>query len=1084
MTENSTKSRSRKRLLVAIVLGSLVALTAWITNFLYSFDLNDYRQEIEEELSTQLSLPVKIAAMRYKFQDVNLALHISGLQIGNSATSVQVDAADVILNLQWTGLLQRDLRFNKISMSEPEILFRPSINEHTAAEEPHAEPAAILIDPTLLQKARVDSLEIRDGRVRVFLPSGRPKQELAITGLGAEMSNISMGSLSRLAITGELNLPGQLASSPFQLSGECSLLPNSSEGFVPHFNLDLGVQSLDTRSVAELAGDRLGDYSIAGKSSVKLHLEGSQTTGFDFRAELSARDLAMDLGPSHTSPVHLKKLMAAGHLLTRGDHPGISGLSLQVDESRLTGNLTWAPHNQPLAATFALGDCSIKISRIKQWLPDVSAPWNLIKQRLQEQGSVRINQAELSLYQDSRAQKRWRLNQIKGELQNISWEVNDAHILEITSLPFDLNGSQWQISKSYGALGTLQMSVTGEGAYRQEAIEFNALDFTCNFSPDKLLEEWHAPVKSLVTSGQIRLKGHAEGPGNKLSLDLQADLSQFGVSHSSGLQFTPGPEDRLALHGTVSPETINLDHGALKWSVAKGHVSGTMLRNQPDSLSVDALLTIDDLNRLAETLPVLERLQLRGQADLSISQRGLPSDNPPDMTLTLRDAGLHATRFIADLNQINGRVKLSMTGFSAENLRVHIGQSPVTVQAQLDDFSNPRLVIDARAPSIIASDLVFRSDKVVLRDIDGHLVFDRDRLVFAPVIVHLDGGTEAAVRGTVAFHPPFDVRLDITSEFARIAEVISLWSGSPERLQEKPVEQAPSEQKPRSAVTINARVAQGDLYGMQFHDATATIIPTRKRLSIHPLDFSVGEGFCNAQVLVDFSPGLPALLRISGHAEDVDALEVYRELLNQKNIVRGKLRGDFYLTGDIGANYLPSSHGNFSIQIHDGVLHQFQFLSKVFSLLNVSQIFALQLPDMDQEGMPFDSLSANMQLDNGILRSKDLSIRSEAMNQSYVGELNLVNKEIDLEMAIHPLGTVDKVVSHIPIAGWLLTGEDRALLTAHFSIKGKADDVSVTAMPLDTLSEPTIGLLKRTLGLPFKLFKDPQILWGGESATQ
>ena len=87
-------------------------------------------------------------------------------------------------------------------------------------------------------------------------------------------------------------------------------------------------------------------------------------------------------------------------------------------------------------------------------------------------------------------------------------------------------------------------------------------------------------------------------------------------------------------------------------------------------------------------------------------------------------------------------------------------------------------------------------------------------------------------------------------------------------------------------------------------------------------------------------------------------------------------------------------------------------------------------------------------------------------------------------MAIHPLGTVDKIVSHIPVAGWLLTGEDKALLTAHFSVKGKTDDVSVTAMPLDTLTEPTIGLLRRTLGLPFKLIEDPQILWGGESSKE
>ena len=200
--------------------------------------------------------------------------------------------------------------------------------------------------------------------------------------------------------------------------------------------------------------------------------------------------------------------------------------------------------------------------------------------------------------------------------------------------------------------------------------------------------------------------------------------------------------------------------------------------------------------------------------------------------------------------------------------------------------------------------------------------------------------------------------------------------------------------------------------------------------------------------------------------------------------MRGKLRGDFYLTGETGPNYLPSSYGHFNIQIQDGVLHQFQILSKVFSLLNVSQIFALQLPDMDSEGMPFNILAANFTLNNGTLASSDLRIQSEAMNQSYIGQLNLINKEIDLDLAVHPLGTVDKIVTRIPVAGWLLTGEDKALLTAHFSVKGKVGDVDVSVMPLDTLTEPTIGLLRRTLTLPFKLFEKPEILWGGDDSAE
>jgi hypothetical protein len=454
------------------------------------------------------------------------------------------------------------------------------------------------------------------------------------------------------------------------------------------------------------------------------------------------------------------------------------------------------------------------------------------------------------------------------------------------------------------------------------------------------------------------------------------------------------------------------------------------------------------------------------------------------MTLTLRDAGLRPTDHIAELSHINGRIKLTDTGMLAKNLQVHVGQSPLTVQAQVLDFSKPRLLLDAKANTIHANDLVFKSRKALLRDVDGHLEIDRDGLLFAPVDVRLDGGTNASVQGSISFHPPYDVLLDITSEFANVKEIVGLWADDTTEPKEPlKIEKNTGDTKTKSTVTIKAHAKSGNLYGMGFHDATATITPTRERLVIHPLHFSVGEGFCEAQVITDFSThDQPTMLRVTGHAEDVDALQVYRELLNQKNIVRGKLDGDFFINGEIGANYLPSSYGNFSILVHDGVLHEFPVLSKIFSLLNVSQLFALQLPDMDQEGMPFNKLTGHFKLESGILETEDLKIESDAMNLSYLGELNLVNKTGDFQVALHPLGTVDKLVSHVPVAGWLLTGEDKALLTAHFSVRGEVGDYSVSPLPLDTLTKPAIGLLRRVLGLPFKLVEDPQILWGGDGA--
>ena len=139
----------------------------------------------------------------------------------------------------------------------------------------------------------------------------------------------------------------------------------------------------------------------------------------------------------------------------------------------------------------------------------------------------------------------------------------------------------------------------------------------------------------------------------------------------------------------------------------------------------------------------------------------------------------------------------------------------------------------------------------------------------------LDGGTDASVNGSIEFTPPYPVTLDVTSEFALISEVINLWSrGSAAKKKPRDTASTPPARQ-QSMIRITAHIEEGDLYGMQFQDASGVIVPSRGRLMIHPLDFKVGEGYCNAQVLTDFVSGGPSRLRVSGHAEDVDALEGY-----------------------------------------------------------------------------------------------------------------------------------------------------------------------------------------------------------------
>ncbi|MCM2265993.1 MAG: AsmA-like C-terminal region-containing protein, partial [Desulfuromonadales bacterium] len=416
----------------------------------------------------------------------------------------------------------------------------------------------------------------------------------------------------------------------------------------------------------------------------------------------------------------------------------------------------------------------------------------------------------------------------------------------------------------------------------------------------------------------------------------------------------------------------------------------------------------------------------------------------------------------------------------SEKMSARLGKSPVILQAKVADLQAPRLELDVKASAIRADELVFRSDRSFLREIDGRLIFDREGLQFAPVKTRLDGGTRATISGSVKNFASPKIDLEIIGDYANVEEIIGLWTNeSPAAEKTRLAHRAEKPHGPLPPIRIKVEAREGDLYSMKFANARALIVPTSERLLIHPLDFNVGAGYCTTQVLVDYS-GSHSVLRTSGHVEDVDAYEVVNELLDRKSIMRGSLRGDFYLQGELGeGRFLRTSYGNINATVRDGVMRHSPVLSTVFSLLNVSQLFSFKLPDVNSEGVPFTRLAAELAVDKGVMSSDLIVIDSEAMNMSYVGKYDMVKDDLDLLVVVKPLGTIDKVVTSLPIAGWILGGEEQALITAQFKVTGHGADPDIEAIPISAMSRGVLGIFQRTLSLPLKLIEDPAILWGG-----
>ena len=264
------------------------------------------------------------------------------------------------------------------------------------------------------------------------------------------------------------------------------------------------------------------------------------------------------------------------------------------------------------------------------------------------------------------------------------------------------------------------------------------------------------------------------------------------------------------------------------------------------------------------------------------------------------------------------------------------------------------------------------------------------------------------------------------------------------------------------------------LAGVPIRDLLAHVTYKRDVLSFADLSFRLREGRAAAAGETRFATATgPARHHYRFQFYGMPVADLFREV-DKDRMITGTASGRGELTAG-GANdeeLLKSLAGNLSLRIEKGAINKFPVLAKIFSLLNVSQILRLRLPDMTAEGMTFRSITTTMAIENGVASTKDFYLDSDAMNIVGMGKTDLVRRTIDATVGLQPLQTVDKVVSRIPIAGWILTDDDRRLLTVYFEAKGPLDNPTVQTIPLRGLSEETFNMFKRVLKLPKKLITD------------
>ncbi len=287
-------------------------------------------------------------------------------------------------------------------------------------------------------------------------------------------------------------------------------------------------------------------------------------------------------------------------------------------------------------------------------------------------------------------------------------------------------------------------------------------------------------------------------------------------------------------------------------------------------------------------------------------------------------------------------------------------------------------------------------------------------------------------------------------------------------------------QKARSPLRIRVQVDQGRFREIAFRDTDATVRLNGDRMSLEKVTFvsSQGHGLITGWLHFPEEGGLsfefhPYLVNL----EVSPILMSFQPAGSKRQLTGlGSASGVIQGGGKNAQEIAQSLSGEVRFFLGEGRVAHFNVISKVFSLLDLSQLLRGNFPDLREEGMSYKTITGNVTLKDGRSSTQDLLLDADSMKTSAVGSVDILSGGLDLKLGLRRLGVGGKIVRKVPFLGEIVTNEGGGFINYYLEVRGTMAKPEVRGIPLESVREAVFGPLKKLLEKPLDVFpfqKDP-----------
>lgn len=266
---------------------------------------------------------------------------------------------------------------------------------------------------------------------------------------------------------------------------------------------------------------------------------------------------------------------------------------------------------------------------------------------------------------------------------------------------------------------------------------------------------------------------------------------------------------------------------------------------------------------------------------------------------------------------------------------------------------------------------------------------------------------------------------------------------------------------------IDAEVKEVNLKGLKLKEVKGTVdlnLPLGWRVDLKSADLCglVLEG------ALSFSGGNQKV-ELSLWAPEVELGPVTACLGLKEGLADGVFLMEAKVSSEQGELWGEGSKGSLYLYSRKGRVYKLTALSKLFALLNATEILRGKVPDLTGKGFPYDRFEVVGKMKDGVLFVEEGVIEGQALKIFMEGKVDLRSGKVDLTVLVAPFRTFDVLLSNIPFLGYILTGKSKTFLSLPFKVEGDYRQPEVFPLPPQTIGKGLLGIVERTLQVPVKL---------------